>query len=71
MGVVKMILEGMLSISDPTVDACDYRRPDNNGFKRDQESLAGDVKQVGTDMRKAITGYGSKTREYGSEGRLR
>jgi hypothetical protein len=58
MSIVKFILDGMLSIAGSNVEVRNYRSPDN-GFRRDRENLSGDVKQVGTDMRKVITKHGS------------
>jgi hypothetical protein len=50
---------GLWDIAEPFVTPREYIRP--SGFAKDRARLIGDVRQVGSDMRKAIGEHGQRT----------
>lgn len=60
MKLFKIVMDGLLSIADSTVEQRTYNYPKTGGFDRDMQRIAGDMRSVGGDMRKAINKHGSK-----------
>ena len=60
MKLTKIFYDGLISIADAVVDPRTHSYPRSSGFQRDQRQLSGDVRKVGSDMKKAIDKYGRK-----------
>ena len=56
---LKNILAGLSSVL-VIAPGSDYVQPQRGGFARDAERLRGDVKRVGTDMRRVTEHYGKQ-----------
>lgn len=56
---LKNILTGLSSVLVIAPDS-DYVRPGRGGFVRDSDRLRGDVRRVGTDMRRVTENYGKQ-----------
>ncbi|MCC6706549.1 MAG: hypothetical protein IT492_03215 [Gammaproteobacteria bacterium] len=51
---IKIISDGLFWIAESYIKPRDYVVPTKGGFASDQERLAGDLRKVGSDMRKVI-----------------
>ena len=51
---------GFGSIVDAYTNPRDYIRPSGQGFSQDQARLTNDIRNVGNDMRKAISRHGKQ-----------
>lgn len=60
MSIAKYVVDGLISIADSVVATRTHRYAKSGGFDCDRRRLSGDVRAVGSDMKKAIATYGSE-----------